>query len=455
MSTKSLKPTKSPVVTPSPPSSRSSSLSAHLAMVEIKQRILTSLSRLADRDTHQIAVEDLETIIKTLSPDGISMILNSLFDAINDTTTNKPAVKKESIRLLAFLAATHTDSAATHLPKIIGNILKRLKDSDSGVKDACREAIGQLSFLYLKGENGDNNIGSVVSLFVKPLFDAMNEQHKGVQGGAAMCMAKMVEMASDHPPLLAFQKLNGRICKFLNSPNFLANAALLPVVGAISGQVLEPLLQSIHECLKSSDWTTRKAAADTLNVLALYSSNLITEKPSSTIMVLEACRFDKALQVWKHISEGCEDQKPPDHGQDSKWRNGLPKSDGKRTELRPPKDGQTDGQNVSEKTVGTKKKAPPLSDKELNPEFFQRLERRVSGEVEVVVNRRFLKSSNSQNEEEPDINDTNVGSMSKSKINLQDCNPESGAGGPSSRQQEVDDKNDRTHREGLMSSNGN
>lgn len=404
------------------------------------------------------------------------MILNSLYDAINDTTNNKPAVKKESIRLLAFLAATHTDYAATHLPKIIGNILKRLKDSDSGVKDACREAIGQLSFLYLKGENGggdDNNIGPVVSLFVKPLFEAMNEQNKGVQAGAAMCMAKMVEMASDHPPLLAFQKLNGRIWKFLNSPNFLANAALLPVVsslsqvGAISRQVLEPLLQSIHECLNSSDWTTRKAAADTLNVLALYSSNLITEKPTSTITILEACRFDKikpvrdsiteALQVWKHISEGCEDQKPPDQPAKLSGK-GFPKSDGKRTEPPPPpSDGQTNGQSVSEKTIGTKKKAPPLSDKELNPEFFQRLERRVSGEVEVVVNRRFVKSSNSQNEEEPDINDTDPGSKSKSKskVNLRDCNPESRAGDSSSRQQECDDKNDRSHREGLTSSNGN
>ncbi|CAI9283542.1 unnamed protein product [Lactuca saligna] len=437
MSSKSLKPTKPPV-TPSPPSSRSSSLSAHLAMVELRQRILTSLSRLSDRDTHQIAVEDLETIIQTLSPDGISMILNSLYDATNDTTTNKPAVKKEAIRLLSFLCATHTESAASHLTKIIAHIVRRLKDSDSGVKDSCRESIGHLSFLYLKGESGDNNMGSVVSLFVKPLFEAMNEQNKAVQAGAASCMAKMVEMACD-PPVLTFQKLCIRICKFLNSPNFLANSALLPVVsrlsqvGAISPQALEPLLQSIHDCLSSSDWSTRKAAADTLIVLALHSSNLIKEKPTSTITILEAIRFDKikpvrdsiteALQLWNQIAERCEDQKTPGHGEDSQVqsklsRKELPKLDVKSIET-PSKNGETKSQNVAEKTTGTKKKPPPLSDKEQNPEFFQRLETRVSGEVEVVLPRRLLKSSNTQNEEEPDINAESKSKSKEEPVNLQ------------------------------------
>lgn len=73
----------------------------------------------------------------------------------------------------------------------------------------------------------------MVSLFTKPLFEAMNEQNKGVQGGSAMCMAKMVELATD-PPVAAFSKLCPRICKYLNNPNFLAKAALLPVIASLS-----------------------------------------------------------------------------------------------------------------------------------------------------------------------------------------------------------------------------
>ncbi|KAF5766644.1 putative MT-associated protein TORTIFOLIA1/SPIRAL2 [Helianthus annuus] len=297
-----------------PPSSSSSS--SHLAMIELKQRILTSLSKLSDRDTHQIAAEDLENIIKSLTPEGTTMLLNSLYDATGDT--HKPAVKKEAIRLLCFFCATHIGTH--HLGKIIAHIVKRVRDSDSGVKDACREAIGELSSLYLKGEG----VESVVVVFLKPLFEALNDQSKGVQAAAAMCMARMVQMASQPPPISAFHKLCTRICKYLSNPNFLAKAALLQLVsslsqvGAISPQGLEPLLQSIHECLTNSDWATRKAAADALSALALHSTNLIT---GPTITALEACRFDKikpardsiveALQQWQNLAGGTEDKKPP------------------------------------------------------------------------------------------------------------------------------------------------
>lgn len=77
---------------------------------------------------------------------------------------------------------------------------------------------------------------------MKPLFEAMGEQNKAVQGGAAVCMAKMVEMTAAVEegggavvvPVGAFQKMCPRICKLINNPNFLAKAAILPVVSALS-----------------------------------------------------------------------------------------------------------------------------------------------------------------------------------------------------------------------------
>ncbi|XP_073308247.1 microtubule-associated protein TORTIFOLIA1-like [Primulina huaijiensis] len=423
-SQRSSKPTKPPnQTTPSRSSSASSSssLSSHLAMVELKQRILTSLSKLADRDTQQIAVEDLEKIINGLSSDGISMLLNCLYDASNDP---KPAVKKEGLRLLAVLCAVHTDPAATHLTKIIAHIVKKLKDSDSQVRDACRDAIGSLAGLYLKGGNGGDG---VVSLFVKPLFEVMNENNKTAQGAAAMCLAKMIESAAD-PPLVTFQKLCPRVCKHLNSLNFLAKASLLQVVsslsqvGAITPQSVESLLPSIHECLGSSDWATRKAAAEALISLSSNTSNITPEGAASTLNVLESCRFDKikparesmteALLIWKKIAGkgdgSSDDNKASSHegeATDPSDRNDLTSLGVKGSE------NSVKENNISDKTVGIlKKKAPALTDKELNPEFFQKLETRGSGElpVEVIVSRRCIKVSNSQNEEESESYDTDL-----------------------------------------------
>ncbi|OMO80603.1 Armadillo-like helical [Corchorus capsularis] len=432
---KSTRPSKASALPPpssNPP--KPSSLSSHLAMVELKQRILTSLSKLSDRDTYQIAVEDLEKIIQSLAPDTLPMLLNCLFESSNDP---KPAVKKESLRLLSMLCNCHGELAASHLTKIIAHIVKRLKDADSGVKDACRDVIGSLSGQYLKGESG----GTLVGLFVKPLFEAMGEQNKGVQSGAAICMAKMVECAGD-TPLAAFQKLCPRICKLLNNQNFMAKASLLPVVaslsqvGAIAPQSLEALLTCIHECLASTDWATRKAAADALSALALHSSSMIADKVASTITVLENCRFDRmkpvrdsmteALQLWKLIGGKGEDgaadeQKASSHDGDNSQptepseKNGLkssnagdkktdPSAKNSSNDLSPTSDSVSKGKGGSipdKAVVILKKKLPTLTDKELNPEFFQKLETRGSGDlpVEVVVPRRYLNSSNAKNEE--------------------------------------------------------
>ncbi|GAU20523.1 hypothetical protein TSUD_130810 [Trifolium subterraneum] len=417
-------------------------------MVELKHKILTSLSKLSDRDTHQIAVEDLEKTIQSLSSDAIPMILNCLYDAVSDP---KPSIKNESLRLLSFVCSSHQHSAAPHLPKIISHIIKRLKDTDSASRDACRDCFGAISVIYLRTENngssGSNS--SLVGLFVKPLFEAMGEQNKAVQAGAAVCMAKMVEATAAVNdggdvavvPVGAFQKMCPRICKFINSPNFLAKAAILPVVsalsqaGAIAPQSLEHLLPSIHDCLSSNDWATRKAAAETLCSLALHSSSLITDKTAPTVALLETCWCDKikpvresmteALQLWKKIAGkgdgSSHDSKPlsSDGGNpesailsessDLKKTNSDEKKTDPSVKDLPTSSSNTDSNSTtkaasnSEKAVVILKKKPPvLNDKVLNPEFFQNLEKRGSDDlpVEVVVPRRVLNSSSSNNEEE-------------------------------------------------------
>ncbi|KAL8162555.1 hypothetical protein V2J09_014044 [Rumex salicifolius] len=421
--------------------SSSSSLSAHLAMVELKQRILTSLSKLSDRDTHQIALEELESAISTLQNEAVPMLLNTLFDS--SSSDPKPAVKKHSVRLIATLCASHADATATHLVKIVSHIAKRLRDSDSGVRDACRDAIGVLSAAYIDGGGGGGGgENGVVSLFMKPLLDALGENDKGVQVGAAMCLGRVVECAKN-PPVLAFHKLGARVCKYLHSPNFFAKSALMPVIsimsqmGAISPQSLESLLQSIHECLGSSDWATRKAAAETLSSMALYSGNLVKDITAPTLTALEACRFDKikpvrdsmveALQHWKKIAEKAGDEphdEPKTPSRDpEKAVSSVPSDKTKQKAMDPnekkvlKKDSlngdssisdsvaQKSG-NTSDRTVGLlKKKIPALNDKELNPEFFQKLEKRGSNDlpVEVVVSRKCSNSSNT-NEDESEQN---------------------------------------------------
>ncbi|XP_042441960.1 TORTIFOLIA1-like protein 1 isoform X2 [Zingiber officinale] len=447
-----------------PSSSSSSSISSHLAMVELNSRVLAVLSKLSDRDTHQIAVDELEKIIRTLPDTGVPILLHALIHdpavpspGLQDLPASKQSsflvARRESLRLLTFLCSCHTDAASAHLPKIIAHIVRRLKDptSDSLVREACGDATGSLATLYLRpsvaaetasedgpGGSGGGGSSSVVWMFVKPLFEAMAEQNKVVQGGAAMCLAKVVEcggIGEDGKIAAAgsaFQRLCPRIFKMLGGQSFLAKGALLSVVsslaqvGAINPESIQQILQIICECLEINDWATRKAAADTLCVLASYPSHFLGDGAATTIAALEACRFDKvkpcrdsiteALQLWKRIKgqDGTSPQKKEsrkselvdnNENEDHEGFGPIKVQDLSKISYASASSGETmsvlkgNSTNIPEKAAALiKKKAPALTDKELNPEFFQKLENRSSDDlpIEVMVPHRCLQSSHSQ-----------------------------------------------------------
>ncbi|GMN28190.1 hypothetical protein TIFTF001_001956 [Ficus carica] len=73
------------------------------------------------------------------------MPLSSHCDTVS--TDPKPAVK-ESLRLLDALCGAHPNAAATHLTDS-APVVKRLKDTDFVVRDACCDTIGAVTGLYL------------------------------------------------------------------------------------------------------------------------------------------------------------------------------------------------------------------------------------------------------------------------------------------------------------------
>lgn len=90
-----------------------------------------------------------------------------------------------------------------------------------------------------------------------------------------------------------------------------------------------------------------------------------------------------------------------------------------------------------------KKRAPALSDRKLNPEFFQKLEERSSGDlpVEVVVPRQCLNASNvpTEVESESDKAETGQRIMRKSQLDAGYSNTESQTSGVSGREHAVDE----------------
>lgn len=201
-------------------SKATSRVSNQQAVFQLKQRVALSVNKLADRDTYQLGVEELEKTIECLTPDGVAPFLSCLLDT---DLEKKSAVRKECIRLMGTLATFHEGLIGSHLGKIVASIVKRLKDSDTVVRDACVETV---SLLASKLSSGRMESDSIFITLVRPLFEALGEQNKQMQTGCALCLSQVIDNIHDPPPLV-LQKMLAKTIKFLKNPHFMAKPAVI------------------------------------------------------------------------------------------------------------------------------------------------------------------------------------------------------------------------------------
>ncbi|KAF8389491.1 hypothetical protein HHK36_026186 [Tetracentron sinense] len=302
-------------------------INAQQGIFELKHRVVLALNKLADRDTYQIGVEELEKTAEGLTPEGVAPFLSCIIETDSE---QKSAVRKECIRIMGTLARFHEGLLGPHLGKMITSIVKRLKDPDSVVRDACVETVGVLAS-KLRNRGGESD--GVFVVLVKPLFEALGEQNRQVQSGSALCLARVIDNTND-PPVSVLLRMLTRIVKLLKNPHFMAKPAVIELIrsviqagGAPTHSALSAAVTSIQEALKSSDWTTRKAASVALREIVASCGSLLGSFKASCIHSLESCRFDKvkpvrdsvlqALQYWRSLS-GPDSPEPSEAGSSTK-----------------------------------------------------------------------------------------------------------------------------------------
>ncbi|KAK6131740.1 hypothetical protein DH2020_034537 [Rehmannia glutinosa] len=288
-----------------------SRVSNQQAVFELKQRVVLALNKLADRDTYQLGAEELEKTVECLTPDGVAPFLSCILDTDSE---KKSAVRKECIRLMGTLATFHEGLVRPHLGKMVASIVKRLKDSDSVVRDACLETVGVLAS---KLSSRRSETDGLFVVLVRPLFEVLGEQNKQVQSGSALCLSQVIDNIHDPPPLV-LQKMLARTVKLLKNPHFMAkpavielNRSIIMAGGTPTHSSLNAALTSIQDSLKNSDWATRKAACAALGDIASCGAACLASFRTSCIRCIESCRFDKvkpvrdialqALQLWRNL----------------------------------------------------------------------------------------------------------------------------------------------------------
>lgn len=188
---------------------------------ELKHKVILALNKLADRDTYQIGVEELDKLAECLTSEKIAPFVSCILDTDSE---QKSAVRKECVRLMGTLAKFHQALIGPHVNKMVASIVKRLKDSDSIVRDACVETMGVLASKL--SNHGDESDDGVFVALVRPVFEALGEQNKQVQTGAALCLARVIDNSHD-PPVSILQRMLTRIIKLLKNPHFMAKPAVI------------------------------------------------------------------------------------------------------------------------------------------------------------------------------------------------------------------------------------
>ncbi|KAK7265734.1 hypothetical protein RJT34_33357 [Clitoria ternatea] len=292
----------------------------------IKQRIFTCLTKLSDRDTQSLAVTELESIARNLDATTVPVFLSCMYST---DASDKPPVRKQCVQLLGLVSEIHGNALSPYLSKILSSIVRRLRDPDSSVRSACVISVSALSCHVTR---------QPLASFLKPLTEALfTEQEQNAQAGAALCLASAIDGASDPDPA-RLAKLLPKFEKLLNRDVFKAKPALLTLIGSVveaggasSHAALRSLVPCLVESLSGDDWATRKAAAETMVVLAKVEKELLSEFKAESLKVIENRRFDKVklvrdvmnqmLEAWKQIPDASDEVSPPPKSQSSSREN--------------------------------------------------------------------------------------------------------------------------------------
>ncbi|XP_009602226.1 TORTIFOLIA1-like protein 4 [Nicotiana tabacum] len=282
---------------------------------DLKNRVNTCLNRLSDRDTLTVATNELESIARNLNSEGFGAFLTCISST---DSSDKSPVRRQCVRLIGVLSASHGDALSPHLVKMLSSVLRRLRDPDSAVRSACVEAVSSIASEITQPP---------FSSILKPLIDAiMHEQDINSQIGASLCLAAAIEASPDPEPA-ELKKLLPKLLKLVKNDSFKAKPALLSLIGSVvsvggasSKNVLNSIVPITVEFLSSYDWTVRKAAAETLGRLAVAERELLSELKAFCITSLDNKRFDKvkvvretmnrALEWWNEVPGTSDDVLP-------------------------------------------------------------------------------------------------------------------------------------------------
>ncbi|KAF5730104.1 putative Microtubule-associated protein TORTIFOLIA1 [Tripterygium wilfordii] len=381
----------------------------------LKLKVFTCLTKLGDRDTYSIATSELDSIVASLDSSTLPTFVSCI---LSTDTTDKPAIRKHCLLLLADISISHTQSLSPFLPKILAHLTRRLRDSDSSVRSQCISTVSALTANVTRAPFS--------SAFLRPLSDALfTEQDRNAQIGSALCLAAAIDAAPDPDPGRLGRALMPKLERLLKNEGFRAKSAVLVVVGSVIGagalsgrgvEGLRSLVQCLLGFLSSEDWAARKAAAEGLERLAIVETDALPEFKAGCLKAFENRKFDKVkavrevmnqmIEAWKKVPDVSEEASPPPQSQASSREDAIDgryppgsknsiaaRSEAHRMRKKTSPASRSTPPASSSATVAGKKNPSNSSLKKTGPAIFQKLDCKKASDCNVGITVPIAASS--------------------------------------------------------------
>jgi hypothetical protein len=232
------------------------------------------------------------------------------------------AARAHAVRLLGLLCSLYRFDMAPHLTRMQNYVLRRFRESEREIQEACATTFGQFVQYVLPA---DEPLAGIL----KPLFALLSEKSKDAQTTAAMSLAKVLESSikasaatGNDRVLTESQRLAALLLKQYLNPMCMARPAMMDAF-AMLVRACGPCAQSaqllyssgwwpaIKEAVRDpKDWFHRRSAVQVLAaVVALATCGAdgvqvapefvtqATEHKSEIASLLDAARYDKIKPV--------------------------------------------------------------------------------------------------------------------------------------------------------------
>uniref|UniRef100_A0A061SFE2 TORTIFOLIA1/SINE1-2 N-terminal domain-containing protein n=2 Tax=Tetraselmis sp. GSL018 TaxID=582737 RepID=A0A061SFE2_9CHLO len=339
-----------------------------------KQQLLSSLSKLEDRDTQSSASAELYDVVRGIDSESLALFTSCL---CNTNEKQKVYARKEYAKLLGLLAkdtcpVRQQALQQPHIGKITTSLRAKLKDPDSAVRETAAVAISEVvEGLAHFSEKMMDHDHPLVRAMIESLRDTSSRES---QAAAADAIRKALPWLSTTPQLVK------TLLKVLISKTCLAPGAVLsilatidpekdhgidgivkynpdaivPAVAALVGNPESDVqaASGLFAFAQSKDWTVRRSVCEAVYAIAAQlgpgmdssAAGIPLGDPGRSsqrvLRALDTCRFDRvelvrrraaaAVHVLQEIEVFLKSAKPLDEW---KW-DGQPTSPSAGREVR-------------------------------------------------------------------------------------------------------------------------